>query len=298
MVNHSSLLFTDDDYKQWRNKKLNRVSQLLDNEIGSLFVDIPQPDELSPQVKQQILKHCQQNNYCLYKLSNNRADTKNNIHLMAKQLGLVNLDTNLCADTDSLTSITMTTHKGQHDYIPYSNKKLSWHTDGYYNSPSKQVHSILLHCAQPAKEGGESYLMDHEIAYILLRDENPDYIRALTKKDAMTIPANILNGKVIRPAQTGPVFSLNSNGGIHMRYSARKRNIEWKQNNSTLEAVAFLENILNSDNQFIIKYKFKAGEGIICKNILHRRTSFVDFDDPTKKRLLYRGRYFDQVLSN
>ena len=170
---------------------------------------------------------------------------------------------------------------------------------------------MLLHCARPADEGGESKFMDHEVAYILLRDENPDYIKALMQEDVLTIPANVLDGKVIRAAQTGPVFSLNSQGQLHMRYSARKRNIEWKQDTPTLEAVAFIEKLFednsnpssspgsSSNSKYIIKHTLKAGEGIICRNALHCRTAYVDSDNPEKKRLLFRGRFHDELpLSN
>ena len=137
--------------------------------------------------------------------------------------------------------------------------------------------------------------MDHEIAYLLLRDENPEYIKALMHDDALTIPDNILDGKVIRAAQSGPVFSINSQGQLHMRYSARKRNIEWKQKTPTLEAVAFLEGLMQSNSRYIIKHSLKAGEGIICRNVLHCRTAFVDSDNPEEKRLLFRGRYYDEL---
>ena len=46
-----------------------------------------------------------------------------------------------------------------------------------------------LHCISPARVGGENALMDPEIAYILLREENPDFIRALMHPQAMEIPA-------------------------------------------------------------------------------------------------------------
>lgn len=297
MTFHHDLLIANDRYLIWRENKLNRARQLLNTSKIDLFVQIDNPASLSADEKSQIIDRCNQDNFFLYHINQKNTDTKRNIHEMAQQLGLHHLDNNICADSDSLTSITNTSHKGQHDYIPYTNKELSWHTDGYYNPPNRNIHSMLLHCVQPAAEGGESHIMDHELAYILLRDENPEYITALTQPDAMTIPANTLNGDTIRAAQAGPVFSLNNQGGIHMRYSARKRNIEWKQNTPTLEAVDFLNKKL-TESPFIIKYKLKAGEGLICKNILHRRTSFVDFNEENKKRLLYRGRYYDQLLTN
>jgi hypothetical protein len=287
-------------YQAWRKQKLANTPDYRHANPDDLFIDIADPDNPGQAEQQQILRACKQTNMALYRLAQPSIENdKQSILHFAKQFGLKRLDHNLCADDDDLTSITHTKHKGQHNYIPYSTKRLSWHTDGYYNTKAHQVHSILLHCAMPAKHGGESLLLDHEIAYILLRDENPDYIKAFMQDDAMTIPANILDGKTIREAQTGPVFSINENGQLHMRYSARKRNIEWKQDAHTLEAVAFLDTLweqaINGESPHVLRYTLQAGEGLICNNILHCRTAFEDFDDPAKKRLLYRGRYFDYV---
>jgi len=291
------LLQNQPAYVEWRKIKLRNTPNYQEVDKNTLFIDIENGDSLSLSEKKQILELCHKNSLCLYRINKRTTDTKENIHKLAKHLGLSRLVSNICADNDKLTSITQTSHKNQHEYIPYSNKRLSWHTDGYYNAVEKQINAMVLHCAHPAKTGGESLIMDHEIAYLLLRDESPAYIEALMKPDAMTIPANILDGNVIRKAQSGPVFSINSQGGLHMRYSARKRNIEWKQNAPTLEAVDFLEKVLENNSRYLIKYTLQAGEGIICKNVLHRRTHFVDFDNPAKKRLLYRGRYFDQIAN-
>jgi len=295
------LLANEHHYQAWRKQKLSNAPDYRQLNFDDLFITINSSHKPNKDETDSILKACHQNSLALYRFIdpsdciNEITPNKESVHQLTKKLGLSQLDNNLCADTDSLTSITQTSHKGQHEYIPYSNKRLSWHTDGYYNTADHQIHAMLLHCAQPAMEGGESLIMDHEIAYILLRDENPDFIKAFMDHNAMTIPANILDGTVIREAQTGPVFSINKQCGLHMRYSARKRNIEWQQNNPTLEAVAFLDQLLDSDSPHIIKYTLKAGEGLICRNVLHRRTSFKDYDNPTQKRLLYRGRYFDHI---
>ena len=282
------------DYKAWRQQKL-RHAPINSDSVGDLFITIDQCSTPSKSEIIQISHACQQNSFCLYRVNTHTDNNKISISNLAKHIGMRNLDANICADKDKLTSITQTSHQGQHEYIPYSTKRLSWHTDGYYNTPDQKIHSMLLHCHQPAKSGGESLLMDHEIAYILLRDENPAYIKALMEVDAMTIPANILNDKIIREAQTGPVFSINKQGQLHMRYSARKRNIEWKQTAPILEAVAFIEALFESNSPYILKHTLQAGEGLICRNILHRRTSFVDYQAADKKRLLYRGRYFDAI---
>jgi len=282
-------------FKNWSNSKIQNAFRTDLHSIDSLFIDLSDPAHLTPTEIQAIHQNCSKNSFCLYRVDPVLHNNKNNIHLFMAQLGLKKLDNNICADTDSLTSIKLTEQLGQHDYIPYSNKKLSWHTDGYYNPKSKQINSMLLHCVQSAAEGGESFFMDHEIAYLLLRNINPDYIKLLMEDDALTIPANILDGKTIREAQTGPVFSINQHGHLHMRFSARKRNIIWKQNYLLLEAIDYLNTLLNRDSPYIIKYKLKPGEGIICKNILHCRTSFVDSKETEKKRLLYRGRYYDSL---
>ena len=297
------LLDNQESYLAWRKQKLANTPDYRQVDPNKLFIAVSNPDKPTNTELKKIIEACKINNMALYRLANSApASDKKSILTLARHTGLKRLDHNLCADDDDLTSITHTEHQGQHNYIPYSTKRLSWHTDGYYNTAEHQVHGILLHCATPAKTGGESLLLDHEIAYILLRDESPDYIKALMQNDAMTIPANILDGKVIREAQTGPVFSINPDGRLHMRYSARKRNIEWHQDAHTLEAVAFLENLwgdaIKGNSPHVLKYTLQAGEGLICNNILHCRTAFEDFEEPHKKRLLYRGRYFDRITED
>ncbi len=278
-------------YSVWRKAKLSNYPI----SIGDLLVTIkdsshPQKDEID-QIKRLTLKH----NMALYRFLDSQHRDKKVVHTLGKHIGLYQLDGNICADEDKLTSIEVRENTGQHSYIPYSNYKLSWHTDGYYNTKEQQIKGMLLHCAQPALTGGGSLLMDTDIAYILLRDENPDYIEALMQPDAMTIPANILDGKTIRAEQTGPVFSIGENGKLYMRYSARKKNIIWKDNNNTRQAVAFLQNLWESDSKYIIRYTMNAGEGLVCNNVLHCRTQFEDSELKEEKRLLYRGRYLNLV---
>ena len=290
-------LDNDSSYQAWRSRKLENTQQLLKKENKKqLFIDIKDANHVTTSEMNLILSRCASFSFCLYRLQNLQQNNKQTVHQLAKQVGITHLDSNICADEDSLTSITQIHRKDQHAFIPYSTKRLSWHTDGYYNKPEHQINAMLLHCETPAKKGGESFLLDHELAYILLRDENPDYIKAFMQPDTMTIPANILNGKVIREAQTGPVFSINQHGQLHMRYTARQRNIAWKNNQLTTEANQLLTQYLENENSpFIIKHTLQAGEGLICRNILHKRNHFMDDINPEKKRLLYRGRYYDYI---
>ena len=132
------------------------------------------------------------------------------------------------------------------------------------------------------------------MVYLLLRDENPDWLAALMQPDAMTIPANVEDGREIRPAQSGPVFSVEKvTGSLHMRYTNRTRSIVWKDDVNIRKAVGFIRALVESDLPWIYCYRLQAGEGIICNNVLHGREAFADGADTT--RLLYRARYHDRM---
>ena len=128
---------------------------------------------------------------------------------------------------------------------------------------------------------------------IHLRDTNPDYIRALMAPDAMTIPANIENGVMIRSQRTGPVFRVFPDGNLHMRYTARSRSIEWSEDAITQSAVAELADFLATPSPYIYRATLQPGQGLISNNILHNRSGFEDDDE--HKRLLYRLRYYQRI---
>ena len=275
-------------YQRWRQQKLEQRPAVED-----LIVALENPFQLNALEKSRVQDLCRRCNVAIYKVSNNDQSTdKELVHQFGLQFGLSHLDDNLRADEDDITSLTVTEQQGN-QYIPYTNRPLSWHTDGYYNSPQDQVRGFILHCAQPAAEGGENSLIDHELVYLRLRDENPAYIEALMHPEAMTIPPNVDAGTEIRGACIGPVFSIDAlSGSLHMRYSARKRNIEWRDNELTREAADLITKILDIED-LAYKYRLKAGEGVICNNILHKRSGFNDSQD--EKRLMYRARYYDRV---
>jgi len=100
----------------------------------------------------------------------------------------------------------------------------------------------------------------------------------------------------IRPAVTGPVFSYDATGAIHMRFSARKKNIQWRDDDITREAREYLAEILADENGPVLRYRLRPGEGLISNNVLHNRTAFADGE--AHKRLLYRARFFDRIESS
>lgn len=278
-------------YKKWRDKKLALPIFNPEQDI----IPIANMGNITELELGSIRECCTDYNFALYHFTEQALADKKNIHHLMTRLGVTKIDKNLYSDDDSLSSITTSDAKHQRDFIPYTTKPLSWHTDGYYNSPDSTIRSFILHCVQPALAGGVSHFIDHEMIYIHLRELNLDYITALQQSDAMTIPANIIDGKIIRPEQSGPVFSVDLSGNLHMRYSARKRNIRWKNDPLLNEAVKQLELIWDLGSPYIYSYTLQKNQGIINNNILHNRTHFVDHDDISKKRLLYRGRYYNRV---
>ncbi|MBD3609517.1 MAG: TauD/TfdA family dioxygenase [Gammaproteobacteria bacterium] len=274
-------------YQYWRKAKLDSYPI----QASHLKVDVSNPYAICGREKSAITENLRKYNLSIYSISGHQDKTL--VAELGNQFGMSRLDSNLCADEDSITSLQVIEGGRQKGYIPYSNRPLNWHTDGYYNTGSAQIRGMILHCVQDAAEGGDNFLLDHEMAYLLMRDEDPRMIKAMMAADAMTIPANEEAGEEIRPAQTGPVFSQDSSGNLHMRYTARKRNIEWKQDAATLDAVAFLEALLASESRYIFRYHLRPGEGLICNNVLHSRTTFTEDDE--HKRLLYRARYYDRA---
>jgi hypothetical protein len=111
----------------------------------------------------------------------------------------------------------------------------------------------------------------------------------------MTIPANSVDGKELRPERSGPVFSVHPDGHLHMRYTDRNRSIVWRDDQLTQEAVARLKEILHGKTAWHLKGKLESGWGLVSNNSLHTRTRF---EDGTPPRRLYRARYYDRIASN
>ena len=289
------LLDNEDAYQQWRTQKL----AMYPKQASELIVDIEDPRQLTHAEKKLMSVLFNRANMLIYNTNLLEAEDKNIPRKCGEQLGLAHLDPNMLADDDGITSLTVVPGKLKRGYIPYSDRRLLWHTDGYYNKPEQQIRAVILHCVRPAAEGGENGLVDPEMIYLQLRDENPEYIHALMHPQAMTIPANTESGEITRAAQTGPVFSLDiATNCLHMRYTARTRSIEWRDDAVTKQAVDYLASLLNDENPFVFNYILQAGQGLICNNVLHSRTAFSDEQAEGDGRLLYRARYYERVSND
>lgn len=283
------LLENDDHYCQWRDKKLKDYPENIDD----LLVEIKDPRKLKQSEFDAILQRCRKSNMALY-ASKTGTNPDPEIPLsIGRRFGVRGLNKNWLADETGLTSLRVIYGGIRQHYIPYTNLAINWHTDGYYNIAEQQIQTLILHVVQRAASGGENSLMDHEIVYILLREKNPDYIRALMHSETMTIPARIEDGKVTRKEQPGPVFSITSSGNLHMRYTIRVNNVFWADDPLTREALAVLQQILNSDSSYIFRGLLEPGMGLVSNNVLHNRAAFTD--DAEYKRFYYRARYIDRL---
>ena len=138
--------------------------------------------------------------------------------------------------------------------------------------------------------------MDPEIAYLLMRDSDPDAVAALMHPQAMAVPPNEEDGKTLRGEQMGPVFSVDrDSGSLLMRYTARTRSIRWRETSATQRGRKILDEILNQSSRYRFELRLQAGQGIVCNNVLHSRTGFRDRG--AHKRLMYRARYCDRIAN-
>jgi len=80
-----------------------------------------------------------------------------------------------------------------------------------------------------------------------------------------------------------------------MRYTARTRSIVWKDDHDTRMAVGFLAELLSAGTDHVFCHKLRAGQGIICNNVLHSRAAFTEDAASGQTRLLYRARYHERI---
>lgn len=277
-------------YLRWRERKLARYPRRAEE----LIVEVRDPRKLSDGEAAEIRRVCGIANMAVYSSPLAGVADKDIARRLGARLGLQRLHANPLADEDGISSLEVTPEKSGRGYIPYSNRRLLWHTDGYYSPPRQRIGAFILHCVRPAAAGGENRLLDPEIAYILLRDADPEHVKALSAPDAMTIPANEEDAAAARPAQTGPVFSTDA-GTLHMRYTARTRSIEWRADEATRAAVQFLKELLESGSRHVFTLRLAGGQGLVCNNVLHDRSAFTDDPAPGLNRLVYRARYRERM---
>ena len=284
----------DDDgcYRRWRGWKLGCLRRVLD--AGVVEIDDALRGDLGA-----LRARISAMNFAFYRLRDDDANDAPAVRNMAflalcRRLGLRRVAGNRFADAAGVSAICVGGDEARRGFVPYSNRALNWHTDGYYDA--RRVGGFAMHTVRAAACGGANRFLDHEVLYMLLRDRDPALAACLFAPDVLTIPAGVGADDAHRPAFTGPVFAL-ADGRLHMAFTMRQRNIAWKNSRVVRAAVAAIGEILNDENNpYVVRHRFAAGEGVICNNVLHDRAAFVD--DDAAGRLVLRARFYDSVAVN
>lgn len=276
------ILENETEYKNWRQTKLELYPLNINKFSIPLDINNFQKRDLDL-IKFNMNKY----NFALYNFKTEL--TNNELENFCTMLDLNNSISNLFSDSKNISDIK--DHKDTNnnqigEYIPYTNKPLNWHTDGYYYPLDNSVKSFLLHCVNPAHRGGENLLLDHEILYILIRDHNPSYIKILMENNIMGIPRNKNNAESTNI--NGPVFFIDDEYSLNMRFTSRQQNIVWKKSDIIDKIKKFIFSFVESDTKYITKILLKKNQGYIANNILHKREKFFDNKN---KRLLKRIRF-------
>ena len=259
------------------------------------WIEIEDPRRLRPAERDAIASQCARFNLALYRFTRGRSDPEA-LSRFANAMGLQRRDVTLGADRRGIASVRVARDTRGPEMIPFTSRALNWHTDGYYNAPGLAVRAVVMHCAAPAASGGDNTLLDPDLVYASLIERDPALVEALAHPRAMTIPAHEVDGTLLRPARTGPVFRLLGDPPrLHTRYTMRTRSIRWRSTSATARAVSSLEATIASLSTHYVQVRFEAGEGVICNNVLHRRSAFID--DECSRRTLLRIRSFDPLLN-
>ena len=274
---------------RWQ-ERLARYRQTIDD----LTVELANPYQISADERAALAIRIRHANMAIYRCEHPGEVGPDALLALAIQLGLGQPDRNLSADHYGLSKIQVEEGSPHQRYIPYTTRRLNWHTDGYYHTADRIIRTMLLHCVRPALQGGALEAIDHEIVYGLLLEQDPRLVEALSQPDAMTIPENTLGDGAQRAECQGPVFFWDA-GVLRMRYTARKHNVTWKHGTLTREGAAALEEILNGSGDLIVRRRLRPGEGLVCANVPHRREAFSDSEHTEQTRLVYRGRYTEAL---
>lgn len=282
-------------YRRWRGRKLAAFRK----ELGDAAKPVAVADPKMPGEKEiaAITERCRRRNFAFYRIDGG-VDTPV-LKRFWEQLGLRTLIANPSAGEDGVSRVSPTPGAR---YIPYTTRRLNWHTDGYYSAEEAEVRAFAMHCVHPAGEGGENQFFDPEILYILLRDENPSYVTALMHPRTLIVPRDAEettsadDSQMVREARRAPVLALHrTSGDVVMRYTERQRYVAWRKDGVTAAARAFIREVLQTAGEYHVRRRLDEGEGVICNNVLHNRTGFSSKSRKAPQRLLYRARYRERV---
>ncbi len=264
--------------------------------VGSI-VEIRDPRYLSSTERSELLRRLTEFNFVIYQTRSN-SFRKTDLGILGLQLGIGRTDHNFCADDDNISSVQVCQQGDRPRYIPYTDRPLGWHTDGYYygNCSGRVIRSFILHCVTPAPQGGENAFIDPDVVFLLLHEIDESLPVTLSNPSAFTIPPDSDQTVDRQFSRTGPVFSIDpESGALHMRYTGRRHNIMWNPDPHITEAARCLKDVIEQASRYTVTHKLESGQGVICNNVLHRRSGFVNGHSDAAQRLIYRARFYKRI---
>jgi hypothetical protein len=167
-----------------------------------------------------------------------------------------------------------------------SNSATSWHCDS--------CDVVGLMCVHPAKAGGASQLASSVAIFNRILEENPEYLQPLFNGFHYDLWGEGVTGDLKEVTFNRiPVFSYYK-GRLSCRYNAKsilRAAVKTERPLSKLEEAA-LERVreLAASDDIRFDMDFQQGDIQLNNNhmVLHNRTGFVDFDEPVRRRRLYR----------
>jgi alpha-ketoglutarate-dependent taurine dioxygenase len=165
----------------------------------------------------------------------------------------------------------------------------SFHTD----SPQweKVPDFIGLCCINPAKKGGESKFVSAYSIHNEMLKEHKHFLEMLYEQFHFDKRGEYESGE--SPTVFEPIFTYNGNQ-LKLRYLRDYINDGQKIQDKPLskeqnEALDCLDKIIHDEN-LAVSYELKQYDMVFLNNgrVMHGRTSFEDFEDVEKKRLMIR----------
>lgn len=277
-------LDSTDDYLKWRDEKLAAYPTT----VGDLVVELGDMTALTAAERAKVMETVERANMAIYTAGSAELGM-DSLLALGRQLGVTRTDKSARhAQSDELTDSGILNRA-----IPFSTRHCNWHTDATYYGSDNTIQALFLLCKRPAPEGGSNKVLDHEMLYIHLRDQEPGALEVLMRKDCFNY-RNPATGE-IDTSRGGKVFWTGADGHLCHRFSFRKTDMAWSDESDVAAARKVLESMISDASPHVLEGRLESGMGLISNNVLHTRERLVDSDDPAQKRLLFRARFYDRV---
>lgn len=283
------------EYQAWKKDRLLQHDQQLAGANKTQYLSSLLNHKSDHAALVAIIRNVRSFGYAIYQWTDTPTDIASSVSKLNATLGLTTSDQGVMRDNSNLSLLTDQSGTDRGRFIPYTSRAMGWHTDGYYNAPDKSIRSFTLHCMQPAATGGALSLMDYELLLIAVYDADPALIKLLSHPHSMTLPANKDNLGHDRPDQHVPVFFSYKDGLAGVRFTTRTKNIQWRNTETHAAATQVIEIIKSQENRHH-NVRLISGQGLVTRNILHRREPFKD-DPELANRQMLRGRYLQALNS-